>query len=172
MDLVYISYDDKYWSKIVFSNIPDPMRDLMVKVTDLELSSFYLKVFRTPLFPNPVVYLFHVWHEDRCWSKILCSTIPKPVHDLKIKVTDLQFLYWSLYLSFYNVCFCEVFNGLIHVWHGNRKLSKILYGTQKVTDSEFFIELCDKCFTISVFFFFCIAFNGFYSIVVWRQSLV
>ena len=90
---------------------------------------FYVKVFRTSLFPNPVVYLFHVWYDDRCWSKILCSMIPNPVHDFQVKVTDLEFLYWSLCLSFYNVCFCEAFDGLIHVWHGDRNWSKILYGT-------------------------------------------
>ena len=50
-----------------------------------------------------------------------------PVHDFKVKVMD--FLYWSLCLSFYNVCFCEAFDGLIHVWHGDRNWSKILYGT-------------------------------------------
>ena len=54
---------------------------------------FYIKVFRTSLFPNPVVYLFHVSYDDRCWSKILCNTIPNPVHDFKVKVTDLEFLY-------------------------------------------------------------------------------
>ena len=41
MDLVYIWYDDRYWSKILFSTIPIPipipMHDLKVKVTDLEL---------------------------------------------------------------------------------------------------------------------------------------
>ena len=56
-------------------------------------------------------------------------TIPNPVHDFKVKATDLEFLYWSLCLSFYNVCFCEAFDGLIHVWHGDRNWSKILYGT-------------------------------------------
>ena len=34
MDLVYVWYDDKHWSK---SNIPTPMHDLKIKVTDLEL---------------------------------------------------------------------------------------------------------------------------------------
>ena len=90
---------------------------------------FYVKVFRTSLFPSPVVYLFHVWYDDRRWSKILYSTIPNPVHDFKVKVTDLEFLYWSLFLSFYNVCFCEAFDVLIHVRYGDRNLSKILYGT-------------------------------------------
>ena len=113
---------------------------------------FYVKVFRTSLFPNPVVYLFHVWYDDRRWSKILCSTIPNPVHDFKVKVTDLEFLYWSLFLSFYNVCFCESFDALIHVWHGDRKIYMVPFQTQKVTDSEFLY----KSFVINVlqFLFF------------------
>ena len=78
-----------------------PIHDLKVKVTDLELLyssfNFYIqvlryKVFRTSLFLNSVVYLFHVWHDGRCCSKILCSTIPNPVHDFKVKVTDFDFL--------------------------------------------------------------------------------
>ena len=31
-----------------------------------------------------------LWSDDRALSKILCSTIPIPVHDLKIKVTDFE----------------------------------------------------------------------------------
>ena len=91
------------------------------------LLKFYVKVLRTSLFPNPVVYFFHVWCDDRCWSKILCSMIPNPI--LKVKVTELEFLYWSLCLSFYNFYFCEAVDGLIHVWHGDRNWSKVLYGT-------------------------------------------
>ena len=67
-----------------------PIHDLKVKVTDLELLCY---VFRTSLFLNSVVYLFHVYHDDRCWSKILCSMIPNTVYDFKVKVTDLEFLY-------------------------------------------------------------------------------
>ena len=66
--------------------------------------------------------------------------IPNPVHHFKVKITGLEFLYWSLYLSLYSVCFCEAFDGSIHVRNGDRNWSKILYGTipnQKVTDSEF-----------------------------------
>ena len=116
---------------------------------------FYIKVFRTSLFPNPVVYLFQVWYDDRCWSKILCSTILNPVHDFKVKVRDLEFLYWICVLSFYNVYFCEVFDGLIHVWHGDRNWSKILYGTIPNPEGHrlriFKKKFCDKCFTISFF---------------------
>ena len=40
--------------------------------------------------------LVHVWYDDGYWSKILHSTIPPspptPVHDLKVKVTDLELL--------------------------------------------------------------------------------
>ena len=40
---------------------------------------------------NPLMDLVHVWYDDRYWSKILCSTIPTPLHDLEVKVTE--FLY-------------------------------------------------------------------------------
>ena len=113
---------------------------------------FYVKVFRTSLFSNPIVYLFHVWFDDRCWSKILCSMIPNPVHDFKVKVTNLEFLKWSLCLRFYNVCFCEAFDGLIHVWHGDRtgpKFYMVPFPTQKVTDSESLY----KSFVINVLHF-------------------
>ena len=50
-----------------------------------------------------MVYSFHVWHDDRCWSKILCiirSTTP-------YKVTDLEFLYWSFVFQFLQ-CFMKL----------------------------------------------------------------
>ena len=37
MDLVYIWYDDRYWSKILFCTMSTPMHDLKVKVKDFEL---------------------------------------------------------------------------------------------------------------------------------------
>ena len=39
VDLVYIWYDDRYWSKVLFTTIPIPAHDLKVKVTDLELEA-------------------------------------------------------------------------------------------------------------------------------------
>ena len=36
--------------------------------------------------------LVHVWYEDGYWSKNLHSTIPNPIHNLKVKVTDLELL--------------------------------------------------------------------------------
>ena len=41
--------------------------------------------------------LVHFWYDDRYWSKIVRSTIPTPLHDLK--VTDLEFLYKSFTLK-------------------------------------------------------------------------
>ena len=52
---------------------------------------FYVKVFRISLFPICVMFLVHVWYDDRFRSKILDSTIPTLLHDLKIKVMDLEF---------------------------------------------------------------------------------
>ena len=34
-----------------------------------------------------------LWCDDRALSKILCSTIPIPVHDHKVKVTDFEFFF-------------------------------------------------------------------------------
>ena len=43
-----------------------------------------------------LVYIWYddryIWYDDRYWSKILFSTIPTPMHDLKVKVMDLELL--------------------------------------------------------------------------------
>ena len=49
--------------------------------------------------------------------------------------------FYSVPSLFYKVCFCEAFDGLIHVWHGDRNWSKfymVPFPTQKVKDSYFF----------------------------------
>ena len=48
---------------------------------------FYNFIF----FTKPSMGFIQLWRDDRALSKILCSTIPIPVHDLKIKVTDFEF---------------------------------------------------------------------------------
>ena len=48
---------------------------------------FYNFIF----FAKPSMDFIQLWHDDRALSKILCNTIPIPVHDLKIKVTDFEF---------------------------------------------------------------------------------
>ena len=61
-----------------------------------------------PLYCYPVMYLVHVWYDDRYWSKILWVTILAPVHDLKVKVTDSEIF---IFLIFYIVTFCKAFDG-------------------------------------------------------------
>ena len=43
-------------------------------------------------FAKPSMDFIQLWRDDRAFPKILCSTIPIPVHDLKIKVTDFEFV--------------------------------------------------------------------------------
>ena len=63
---------------------------------------FYNFIF----FAKPSMDFIHLWRDDRALSKILCSTIPIPVHDLKIKVTDFEFFF---VLNLYSVsCFKAV----------------------------------------------------------------
>ena len=62
--------------------------------------NFYIKVC-DKCFTISVVFFFckachgfnQLWRDNRAFSKILCSPIPIPVHDLKIKVTDFEFFF-------------------------------------------------------------------------------
>ena len=53
--------------------------------------------------------LVNVWYDDRYWSKILHSTIPTPIRDLKVKVTDrtvmLKFLGPHCFQTLWYICF-------------------------------------------------------------------
>ena len=44
--------------------------------------------------------LVRVWNDNRYWSEILRGTIPTPVHDLKVKATDLEMYVKSFALKF------------------------------------------------------------------------
>ena len=84
--------------------------------------------------------LVHVWYDDGYESKILCSMIPNPVHDFEVKVTDLEFLYWILCLSFYKSVFVKplmdwfMFGMVIET---GPKFYMVPFRPQKFTDSEF-----------------------------------
>ena len=52
----------------------------------------FVKVFKTSLFPNLITDLIHLWYDDTYWSKILHSSIPTPLGQVKVKVTDLELL--------------------------------------------------------------------------------
>ena len=51
--------------------------------------------------------LIHAWHGDRNLFKILHGTITTPVHDIEVKVTNLEFFM----LKFYFASFCRAFDG-------------------------------------------------------------
>ena len=63
------------------------------QVTDSEFlyKSFVINVLNFSFFAKPSMDFIQFWRDDRALSKFLCSTIPIPVHDLKIKVTDFEF---------------------------------------------------------------------------------
>ena len=86
---------------------------------------FYVKVFRTSLFPNPMMDLVHVRYDDEYWSKIVHSTIPTPIHDLKVK--DLALLCLSFTLKFFKTSlFPNLMMDLVHVWYDGRYWSKFV----------------------------------------------
>ena len=60
-------------------------------------------------FFGPHNMFLHVRSDDRYWSKILRHTIPTPVHDLSVKVTDLEFLYWCFAFKFLQ---CQILRSL------------------------------------------------------------
>ena len=73
-----------------FYMVPFPIH----KVTDSEFlyKSFVINVLQFQVFfAKQSMDFIQLWRDDRALSKILCSTIPVPVHDLKIKVTDFEF---------------------------------------------------------------------------------
>ena len=55
---------------------------------------------------KPSLDFIHLWRDNRALSKILRSTIPIPVHGLKVKVTDFEFFVFN----FYSVSFCKAFD--------------------------------------------------------------
>ena len=73
--------------------------------------------------------LIHVCHGDRYWSKILYGTIHIPVHDTKVKVTDIIFMFKFELKLFTVSVFAKPLMALIHVWHSDRNLCKLLRGT-------------------------------------------
>ena len=64
--------------------------------------------------------LAHVWYDDRYESKILCGTIYTPVHDFKVKVTDLDFLCHSFRTHYFQTPLMD----LVHVWYNDGYWSK------------------------------------------------
>ena len=59
--------------------------------------------------------LVHVWYDDGYWSKILHGTIPTPVHDSKVKVTDLIIFMLEFYIKVFRTSlFSNLLMDLVH----------------------------------------------------------
>ena len=65
MDLLYIWYDNRYWSKILFGTTPSPAYDQKVKVTNLEI---YVKVLLNKLSCHAH---FQFSANQMMWSRLL-----------------------------------------------------------------------------------------------------
>ena len=72
-----------------FYMVPFPTKK--ATVAEFLYKSFVINVLQFQFFEKPSMYSVQLWRDDRALSKILCSTIPIPVHDLKIKLKDLEF---------------------------------------------------------------------------------
>ena len=58
----------------------------------------------------------HVWYGDRYLSKILCSNIPTSLHDLKVKVLDLEFLCLSFALKFLGPYYFQTVGWILFIY--------------------------------------------------------
>ena len=141
MDLVHAWYDDRYWSKILRGTIPNRVHDLhvhdlKVKVMDLEFhdKSFTLKFLGSQYFQTLLLisFMFGMVIDNGPKFYITISTL---VHELKVKVMDLEILCHRI-LSLFNFngkgfssVFVKPLMDLIPIWHGDRYWSKILRGT-------------------------------------------
>ena len=99
----------------------------------------------------------------------LYGTIPNPVHDLSVMLTDLKFLYKSFVINFLHFqVFGKPSMDFIHLWHDDRALSKILCsaipipGWRSRSQTEFFAW---NCYSV----IFCKAFDWFESCLVWMD---
>ena len=95
MDLVHIWWDDRYKSKVSFSNTPAHANDLKIKVTDFEILQikYYVKVFKELRFSKPN----DGCDSDFAWWQIEVQNFIGQylvyAHAFKVKVTDWNFMF-------------------------------------------------------------------------------
>ena len=97
MDFVHIWHDGRYRSKVFISTIPSPgvtlgsRSRIRIFIKESQGQSFYVKVYKTSYFEDPLMDFVHIWHDGRCRSNVFIGTISTPWGDLGVKVTDLNF---------------------------------------------------------------------------------
>ena len=84
--------------------------------------------FFSSVFVKPIMDLIFAWHGDRYRSKIVGGTIPIPLYDPDVKVIYLKFM-CTVNVLFTMSIFAKSLMDLIHDWHNDRNLTKILHNT-------------------------------------------
>ena len=91
MDLVDILHVVKYWSENLCSTIMTHLRDLQVKVMDIEIFLlFQVKVFTSLYLLSFKMDLVGTLHVVRYWSENLCTSIMTNIRNLQVKVMDFE----------------------------------------------------------------------------------
>ena len=76
-----------------FYTVPSPAPYMTLRSrSQTFMIKFYIKVFRTSLFPNPMMDLVHFGTMIDTGLKFYAVPSTPPVHDLKVKITDLELL--------------------------------------------------------------------------------
>ena len=110
MDLVYIWYDDRYRSKVLFSNTPNYAHGLKVKATDRTfMTKFGIKLFNSSYFSEHLMDLVYMLYVDRYRSKILFSNTLDHACGLEVRVTDRTFML-KLTFKFPKVIYFRLFD--------------------------------------------------------------
>ena len=61
---------------------------------DTRFKVFFIEVYKTLHYEDPLMDFINIWHNDRFRFKVSLSAIPTAGHDLEVKV-DLEFSYKS-----------------------------------------------------------------------------
>ena len=95
--------------------------------SDRATKNFYVKVFRTLFFPNPMTYLVHIWNDDRLLTQNVTQYHPQPSTWPKGQGHGLGIFMLQFYIKVFRTSlFSSSMMYLAHVWNDDRDWSKIL----------------------------------------------
>ena len=92
--------------------------------------NYYIKIFKTSLFPNHSIDLVHIWYDDKYWSKVLRSTILVSLGHPKVKGHGHRIFELKFYVKVNKTSlFPNHLIDLLHVWYDDTYWSKVLHST-------------------------------------------
>ena len=120
MDFDHIWYDDRYGSKVLFSNT------LPMLMISRSRSQTYIKgvFFKSSYFPNHTMDFVHIWYADRYRSEVLFRYNPCPCQWPPGQSQELLNFILKCFKSSY---FPNYMIDLVHIWNDNRYRSKVLF---------------------------------------------